>query len=129
MEIKISRKRDPLLKADWRYVERRSLDECDAEDWAILNAQKQQYLGIHQADEILRILEVQKSDASFGYTLNIYHHSLQTATRMLKDGLSEEDVVVGLLHDVGYMVCPNDHGQLAAVLLGPYISERNTAAN
>ena len=115
----------PLLHDNWKHIDKRSLDKYRADDWKILSTQKRQYLAERQADEILRMLKVQATDPSYGYTVNIYQHCLQTATRMLQDNLSEEDIVVGLLHDVGYMVCPNTHGEFAALLLRPYISERN----
>ena len=115
----------PLLHDSWVYTDKRSLDECRASDWEILTSQKRQYLDERQADEVLRMLKVQATDSSFGYSVNIYQHCLQTATRMLRDNLPEEDIVVGLLHDIGYMVCPNAHGEFAALLLQPYISERN----
>lgn len=115
----------PLLHDHWEYVSKNTLDEFNENDWAILNRQKKQYLAERQAEEVLRMLKVQKDDPSFGYTTNNYQHCLLTATRMLKDNLSEEDIAVGLLHDVGYMVCPDNHGEYAAVLLRPYISERN----
>lgn len=115
----------PLLHEDWKHIDKRSLDDCRAEDWQILNSQKRQYLAERQADEVLRMLTAQSGDHSFGYTINIYEHCLQTATRMLRDDLPEEDIVVGLLHDIGYMVCPESHGEFAALLLRPYISDRN----
>ena len=106
-------------------MEKRSLEEFRSEDWRTLAAQKQQYLAERQADEVLRMLKVQAGDPSFGYTTNVYEHSLQTATRMFRAGLSEEDIVVGLLHDVGYMTCPDAHGDFAAMLLRPYVKEKN----
>jgi predicted HD phosphohydrolase len=115
----------PLLHGSWKYIDKRSLDECRADDWKILNTQKREYLAERQADEILRMLKIQATDPSFGYTVNIYQHCLQTATRMLRDNLPEEDIVVGLMHDIGYMVCPSAHGEFAALLLRPYISEKN----
>jgi len=39
--------------------------------------------------------------------VNNYRHSLQSAIMALRDGLSEEDVVVCLLHDIGFS--PPDH--------------------
>jgi predicted HD phosphohydrolase len=115
----------PLLHDNWKHIDKRSLEEYRADDWKILITQKRQYLAERQADEVLRMLKIQATDPSYGYTVNIYQHCLQTATRMLQDNLPEEDIVVGLLHDVGYIVCPNAHGEFAALLLRPYISERN----
>jgi predicted HD phosphohydrolase len=115
----------PLLYDNWKYVDKRSLDKCRGDDWKILGSQKCQYLKDRQAIEILRMLKVQASDPSFGYSVNIYQHCLQTATRMLRDNLPAEDIVVGLLHDIGYMVCPSAHGDFSAILLRPYISDKN----
>lgn len=120
-----SRQPTPLLHDYWQYVDKRSLDDCRSDDWKILASQKREYLAERQAHEVLRMLVVQAADCSFGYSINIYQHSLQTATRMYRDNLPEEDIVVGLLHDVGYMVCPHGHGEFAALLLRPYIGERN----
>lgn len=120
-----SREPTPLLHRNWRYIDKRSLDECRADDWEILVSQKRKYLAERQAHEVMRMLTVQATDRSFGYSINIYQHSLQTATRMYRDNLPEEDIVVGLLHDIGYMVCPDTHGEFAALLLCPYVSEKN----
>jgi len=57
--------------------------------------------------------------------VNNYRHSLQSATMALRDGLDEEDVVVCLLHDIGFITCPSTHGEFAAELLGSYVSDRN----
>jgi predicted HD phosphohydrolase len=40
-------------------------------------------------------------------------------------GFDEETVVVALLHDIGFLACPDTHGRFSAALLAPYISERN----
>ncbi len=64
-------------------------------------------------------------DATFGYRVNNYRHCLQSATLALRDGLDEEDIVVCLLHDIGFIACPDSHGEFAAALLGCYVSERN----
>lgn len=115
----------PLMRDAWRYIDKRALEDLRGPDWQLLNTQKKQYLAERQASEVLRMLKMQQSDPSFGYTINMYEHCLQTATRMYRDGLSEEDIVVGLLHDIGYMVCPHRHGDYAALLLEPYVSDRN----
>jgi predicted HD phosphohydrolase len=52
-----------------------------------------------------------------------YEHSLQTATRALRDGASEEMVVAALLHDIGDGLAPANHSDLAAAVLRPYVSE------
>jgi len=117
--------RSPLADPAWRYIEKLSLEEFSREDWQHLNAQRVAYAARQQADQALRLLSGSEHDPSFGYMVNNYRHSLQSATMALRDGLSEEDVVVALLHDVGFNTCPLLHGDFAAALLGAYVSERN----
>ncbi len=115
----------PLMRSQWRRIDKRSLEDCRADEWHVLSTQKRDYLNERCADEVLRMLRIQADDPSFGYSVNMYQHCLQTATMMYRDNLPEEDIVVGLLHDIGYMVCPEAHGSFAALLLRPYISDRN----
>ncbi len=60
-----------------------------------------------------------------GSKIDRYQHSLQTATRALRDGAGEETVVCALLHDIGDTLAPNNHSALAATVLRPYVSEAN----
>lgn len=115
----------PLMREQWQHIDKRSLEECRSAEWETLGQQKRDYLNERCADEVLRMLKIQADDPSFGYTVNMYQHCLQTATMMYRDDLPEEDIVVGLFHDIGYMVCPDAHGSFAALLLKPYISDRN----
>ena len=115
----------PLLHPDWQHIDKISLEDFSTQDWALLNTQRAVYYREQQARQILRMLADQEHDASFGYLVNNYRHSLQSATMALRDGLPEEDVVVCLLHDVGFVTCPTTHGEFAAALLAPYVSERN----
>lgn len=116
---------DPLLDDDWSHVEHTNLDSFRAPDWALLNAQRERYRQQTLFNHVLRLLSVSEHDPTFGYQVNNYHHSLQTATLMYRNGLDEEDVVMGLLHDVGFTICPDCHAEFAASILSPYLSERN----
>jgi predicted HD phosphohydrolase len=115
----------PLAHPDWQYVYKRALAEWRAADWNVWQRQRSQYYGEQTVNQVLRMLTCQKDDPGYIYTINNYYHCLQTATCMLHAGLSDEDVTVGLLHDVGFVTCSEGHGEFAAVLLRPYISERN----
>lgn len=117
--------RSPLLDRSWRYVEKVAMDTFDADDWALLRRQREAYYRDQQAAQVLRLLRASEHDPGFGYLVNNYRHCLQSATMAWRDGLEEEDVVVCLLHDIGFVVCPDTHGEFAADLLGPYVSERN----
>lgn len=115
----------PLARPDWRHVDKIALEEFQPEDWHLLEQQRRLYLADLQADQVLRLLTASQDDPSFGYRVNNYRHCLQSATMVLRDGRDEEDVVVALLHDVGFTACPLLHGDFAAALLGAYISDRN----
>ena len=57
-----------------------------------------------------------------GLQVDRLEHSLQTATLAQQDGASDEIVVAALLHDVGEVMAPVNHAQLAAAVLRPYLS-------
>ena len=59
-----------------------------------------------------------------GYQINRLEHSLQTATRALKEKASDEMIVAALLHDIGDELAPNNHAEFAAAILKPYVSEK-----
>ena len=59
-----------------------------------------------------------------GYQVDRLEHSLQCATRAHRDGADEEMVVAALLHDIGDLLSPHNHSEMAAAVLRPYVSER-----
>ena len=59
------------------------------------------------------------------YKISRLDHVLQTATRAEKDGADNETIVCALLHDIGDVLAPTNHAQVAAALLRPYVSEKN----
>jgi hypothetical protein len=52
------------------------------------------------------------------------NHVLQSATRALKTGMSEEIVLACLLHDVVLNLIKVDHGWWGAQMIEPYVSEK-----
>jgi hypothetical protein len=52
------------------------------------------------------------------------NHVLQSATRALKTGMSEEIVLACLMHDVVLNLIKPDHGWWGAQLIEPYVSEK-----
>jgi predicted HD phosphohydrolase len=56
-----------------------------------------------------------------GYAVDRYEHSLQSATRALRDGRDEEYVVMALVHDVGDSLAPWTHSEMAAAILRPFV--------
>lgn len=117
--------RAPLERPDWRRIEKPDLEAMSRRDWDALLRQEQAFYREHQAEHVLRALSTMKDDASVGYEINNYQHCLQSATMVLRDGHDEETVVVALLHDLGFTLCPSSHGLFAAALLAPYVHERH----
>ena len=60
-----------------------------------------------------------------GFPIDRLHHSLQTATLALRDGRDEEYVVCALVHDLGDELAFYNHGELAAVVVEPFVSPAN----
>ncbi len=75
------------------------------------------------AERVLAHLRLLEHDWG-GYAISRYEHSLQSATRAYHDGADEEMVVAALLHDIGDTLAPYNHGELAAAILKPVVSER-----
>jgi predicted HD phosphohydrolase len=73
------------------------------------------------ADRVLQHLKLMEGD-KLGYKIDRYQHSLQSATRAQRDGAGEEMVVAALLHDIGDTIAPENHSELAASVLQPYVS-------
>jgi predicted HD phosphohydrolase len=63
--------------------------------------------------------------ADEAYPIDRLQHSLQAATRALRDGRDEEYVVCALLHDIGESLGPFNHGDVVASVLKPFVSEAN----
>lgn len=56
-----------------------------------------------------------------GYQISRLEHSLQSATRAEADGADKEMIVAALLHDIGDELSPQNHSQMAASVLRPYV--------
>ena len=93
------------------------------EDYEIIKRHEREIEG-RVADHVLDMLKGLAGN-TFGYQVDRYTHSLQSATLALRDGRDEETVVCALLHDIGDNHAPSNHSQLAAAILRPFVSEEN----
>jgi predicted HD phosphohydrolase len=98
------------------------MDQGTDEDFKILKRVHESTLK-QLPDRLMGMLNDLSGDQA--YNLNRKEHSLQTATRALRDGANEELIVVALFHDVGEALGPMNHGEIAAAILHPFISENN----
>jgi predicted HD phosphohydrolase len=95
------------------------MEDGTAEDYALLDRYEEGYIAT-LPDRLLDSLEKLRSSLA-GYQVSRYEHSLQSATRALRDGRDEEYVVAALLHDIGDELAPYTHGEMVAAILKPYI--------
>ena len=100
-----------------------AMTEGTAEDWQAI-AKASAEFGKALPDRLLAHLNLLKGDCG-GFAVDRLEHSLQTATRAHRDGRDEEYVVCALLHDIGDILGPSNHAEIGAVILKPYVSERN----
>ena len=77
------------------------------------------------ADRIIKFIST-LTETLEGYQVSRLEHSLQSATRALRAGESEEMIVAALLHDIGDELAPMNHSEYAASILKPFVSEKNS---
>ena len=100
-----------------------AMTEGTAEDWAIIGKSMAPFVK-ELPDRVLSHLKMLDGDCG-GFAVDRLEHSLQTATRAFKDGRDEEYVVCALLHDMGDILGPRNHADIAAAILKPFVSEQN----
>ncbi len=100
------------------------MDQGTAEEYAFLGPLWESHKNAHLVDNVLGLLKALQGP-TLGYKIDRYQHSLQTATRAVRDGADEETQVVALLHDIGDSIAPDNHSALAATVLRPFVSEEN----
>lgn len=88
-------------------------------DYALLHQHEREYIAA-LPDRILDGVRA-LGDGLGGYRISRLHHSLQAATRAEADGAGVEWIVAALVHDIGDALAPENHSQLAAAILRPYV--------
>jgi predicted HD phosphohydrolase len=96
------------------------MEDGTQEDYDLLARHEDEYMR-ELPDRLLAALDALKSSFA-GYQVSRYEHSLQSATRALRDGRSEEYVVAALLHDLGDELAPYTHGEMVGAILRPYVA-------
>jgi HD domain. len=101
----------------------KSLQEGAKEDWQLIFSEFSRFAkGL--PDRVMAHLQLLEGDFG-GFPVDRYIHSLQTATRALRDGRDDEYVVCALLHDIGDTLGTYNHPDIAAAILKPFVSEAN----
>ena len=100
-----------------------AMTEGTKEDWLAI-VQATQKFSHEFADRLIGHLKMLQGDCG-GFAVDRLTHSLQTATRAFRDGRDEEYVACALIHDIGDLLGPSHHAEVGAVIMKPYISDRN----
>lgn len=90
-----------------------------AEEYQFLQGLEHDYIRA-LPDRLLTALEG-LGDSLQGYQISRLEHSLQSATRAEADGADIDMVVAALVHDIGDALAPENHSQMAAAILRPYV--------
>ena len=112
------------IKPVMEKVKFKQMKEGSKEDYLLLNKLEKKFIE-GTADRVLKTMQGLTSSL-VGYQINRLEHSLQTATRALKEKASDEMIVAALLHDIGDELAPNNHAEFAAAILKPYVSEKTS---
>ena len=107
-----------------KQVKFTQMKDGDREDYLFLKDLENNYI----EDTARRIIKALKNlDSSLGgYQVSRLEHSLQTASRALRDKANEETIVASLLHDIGDELAPHNHSEFAASIIKPFVSERTS---
>jgi predicted HD phosphohydrolase len=102
-----------------------SMEEATPEQLAVVVAEAKAHLTDQLVETMVGLLDTLRGP-TLGYAVDRYEHSLQTATRALREGARTDMVVAALLHDVGDTLAPANHSELAAAIVQPYLDEEAT---
>jgi len=100
-----------------------AMTESTAEEWMAIAAAGAPFNRAFP-DRLLASLRSLDEDAG-GFAVTRLSHSLQTATRAMRDGRDEEYVACALIHDIGDLMGPTNHAEIGAAIMKPYVSEAN----
>lgn len=102
----------------------RQMKDGTEADYALL-ARLEDAFASRLPERILAHLERLEHTLS-GYQVSRLEHSLQCATRALRDGADTDWIVTALVHDIGDDLAPHNHDSLAADVVQPYVREECT---
>lgn len=99
------------------------MEDSTAEDWSRITTQHGSLVDA-LPQRLLDQLRLLDNDYG-GFPVDRLSHSLQTAYRAEQDGHDEEYLVCALLHDIGDVLGPRNHADIAAAVVKPWVSDAN----
>ena len=99
-----------------------AMEHGTKEDWSIIG---RDYFKFAEGlpDRVLTHLNLLKGDFG-GFPVCRLEHSLQCATRAMRDGRDERYVTMALLHDIGDTLGTYNHPDVGAAIIKPFVDER-----
>ena len=97
----------------------RRMEDGTREDYELLDRSERQYAR-RLPGQIMSALKALDHSLE-GYPVSRLDHSLQAATRASLDGADDELILASLVHDVGDILAPYNHAEIAAGILRPYV--------
>jgi predicted HD phosphohydrolase len=97
----------------------RQMKHGTKEDYALLDESERNF-AVRLPDNVLAALRALDHSLE-GYPLSRLGHCLQVATRAHADGADDELIVAALIHDIGDLLSPYNHAEVAAGIIRPYV--------
>lgn len=101
------------------------MQDGTAQDYALIEQAEATYVAELPA-RVLGAVRALAVDGLDGYPVDRTHHSLQSASRAVRDGRDTDYVVAALVHDIGDPLAPFSHGSLSAAVLRPFVRPQLT---
>ena len=97
------------------------MDQSTKQEWEHISEQHMPHI-FDMPNRIMGMLK-QLQALTLGFSTDQLHHALQTATMARRAGAEDEMVLISLIHDIGKVISVPNHGQIAAEMIKPYVSE------
>ncbi len=98
------------------------MDDATTEEMQLIASEAAKHREHNLVPTLIGLLEGMAGN-TYGYRVDRLQHSLQTATRAHREGARVDMVMAALLHDIGDDLCPDNHSEVAAAILKPFLDE------
>ncbi|MCY3879711.1 MAG: HD domain-containing protein [Rhodobacteraceae bacterium] len=105
-----------------RTVSFKEMKRGTREDYQLLEEMEKSYHAL-TASRVMAELRRLDEDSLSGYKITRLEHSLQSATRALRDGADDDWIIGALLHDIGDGLAPKNHDRFSAEVIRPFVRE------
>jgi predicted HD phosphohydrolase len=104
-----------------KIVSFKAMKSGTVDDFEIIAANDEQTASELPDRIISHLREMAKDDGA--YKISRLAHVLQCATRASRDHADDDWIIAALLHDLGDVLAPFTHGQVAAEIIRPFVKD------